>query len=66
VVTAVGGPVIKKLFRKKIGGKGENLVWPWLPKILDFSIFFLSQSQPNHNPIMHFFMVEQVKKHNFK
>ncbi len=34
-----GGPAIKKLCRKKIGGKGENLVWPLLPKILRFLIF---------------------------
>jgi hypothetical protein len=35
-----GGPAIRNLCGKKIGGKGENLVWPLLPKILGFSDFF--------------------------
>jgi hypothetical protein len=35
-----GGPVIKKLCRRKNGGKGENAVWPLLSKILGFWIFF--------------------------
>jgi hypothetical protein len=37
---------------EKNGGKGEKLVWSLLPKIHGFSNCFLSQSQPNHNPIM--------------
>jgi hypothetical protein len=47
----LGCLAIKKLCRKKIGGKGENLVWPLLLKILCFSDFFepiTTQSQPNH------------------
>jgi hypothetical protein len=50
-LTIPGGPAIKKLCRKKIGGKGENLVWPLLPKNLPFLEFFepiTTQSQPNH------------------
>jgi hypothetical protein len=51
VDTTVGGPAIEKLCGEKNGGKGENLVWPLLPKSLFFSNFFepiTTQSQPSH------------------
>jgi hypothetical protein len=42
------------MYEKEINGKGENLVWSLLPKILGFLNFFepiTTQSQPNHESI---------------